>query len=155
MNEVKKGTFRQDLFYRLFGLPIDLPPLRERGKDILLLARHFIDNFCSDNGIPVKQLTSETIDRLMSYPWPGNVRELKSVIDLAVIMSPGDVLRASDLIFSHNDVVNDLISEEMTMKLYNRKILDFYLNKYQQNIPLVAQKLGISQATIYRMLKNK
>jgi transcriptional regulator with PAS, ATPase and Fis domain len=51
--------------------------------------------------------------------------------------------------------VNDLISEEMTMKLYNRKILDFYLNKYQQNIPLVAQKLGISQATIYRMLKNK
>ena len=155
LNEVKKGTFRQDLYYRLFGLPIDLPPLRERGKDILLLARHFIDNFCSENAIPVKQLTSETIDRLMSYPWPGNVRELKSVIDLAVIMSPGDVLRASDLIFSHNDVVNDLISEEMTMKLYNRKILDFYLNKYQQNIPLVAQKLGISLATIYRMLKNK
>jgi DNA-binding NtrC family response regulator len=153
-NEVKKGTIRQDLFYRLFGLPIDLPPLRERGKDVLLLSTYFIENFCRENNIPLKGITGEAIDRLMSYPWPGNVRELKSVIELAIIMSSGPDLKASDIVFSQVDIVNDLISEELTMKQYNKKILEFYLNKYQRDIPAISRKLGISQATIYRMLKE-
>lgn len=154
-NEVKKGNFRQDLFYRLFGLPIDLPPLRERGKDILLLARHFMENFCKENNIPVKELAPDAIDRLMGYSWPGNVRELRSVMELAIILSTGNTLKASDILFSQADTVNEIISEEMTMKQYNMKILEIYLNKYQNNIPSVAKKLGISQATIYRMLKDK
>jgi len=154
-NEVKKGTMRQDLYYRLFGLPIELPPLRERGKDVLLLAMHFIDNFCKENNLPLKELSGEAIDRLMGYPWPGNVRELKSVTELAIIMSSGDAIKASDIIFGQADMVSELIAEEMTMKQYDQKILEFYLNKYQHNIPFVAKKLGISQATIYRMLKGQ
>jgi two-component system, NtrC family, response regulator AtoC len=154
-NEVKKGTMRQDLYYRLFGLPIELPPLRERGKDILLLGVYFIDNFCKENNLPLKELSGEAIDRLMSYPWPGNVRELKSVTELAVIMSTGNAIKASDIIFGQADMVNELIAEEMTMKQYNHKILEFYLNKYQHDISIVAKKLGISQATIYRMLKSE
>jgi two-component system response regulator AtoC len=153
--EVKNGNFRQDLYYRLYGLPIDLPPLRERGKDILLLARHFIESFCIENSLPLKGLSTEAIDRLMSYPWPGNVRELKSVMDLAVIMSSGPTLAAGDIIFNNTDIMGDLVAEELTMKQYELKILDFYLNKYERNIPLVAQKLGISQATIYRMIKDR
>jgi two-component system, NtrC family, response regulator AtoC len=154
-NEVKKGNFRQDLFYRLFGLPIDLPPLRERGKDILLLARYFIENFCNENNILPKELAPDAIDRLMGYSWPGNVRELRSVVELAIILSSTNTLKASDLLFSQADALNEVLSEEMTMKQYNMKILDIYLNKYQHNIPIVAKMLGISQATIYRMLKDK
>ena len=153
--EVKNGNFRQDLYYRLFGLPIELPPLRDRGKDILLLAMHFMENFCRESNIPVRELSPDAMDRLMSYPWPGNVRELKSVIELAIIMSAGTNIKGNDILFSHADIVNDLISEEMTMKRYNLKILDFYLNKYNQNIPVVARKLGISPATIYRMIKDR
>ena len=155
LNEVKNGNFRQDLYYRLYGLPIDLPPLRDRGKDPLLLARHFIESFCSENNIPVKGLSAEAMDRLLGYSWPGNVRELKSVIELAVIMSSGPVLTASDIIFNSADPLGDIVGEEMSMKQYEMKILDFYMNKYQHNIPEVSRKLGISQATIYRMIKNR
>ncbi len=151
--EVRSGAFRQDLYYRLFGLPIELPPLRERGRDVLMLARHFVESFCQENRIPLKSIAPEAMDRLLSYPWPGNVRELKSVIELSAIMATGSTIGASDIIFSHSDIIDDLIPEEMTMKQYNRKILDFFLNKYQHNIPLVSEKLGISPATIYRMLK--
>jgi DNA-binding NtrC family response regulator len=153
-NEVKKGTFRQDLYYRLFGLPIDLPPLRDRGNDVLILARHFIDSFCRENNLPARKLSDEAIARLHSYSWPGNVRELKSVVELAVIMSVDETLKGSDIMFSHTDVLNDVLAEEMNLKEYNRKILAFYLNKYNHNIPLIAGKLGIGQATIYRMLKE-
>ena len=152
--EVKKGAFRQDLYYRLLGLPIDLPPLRERGQDVLILARHFITGFCKENNLPERIFTDEATARLLSYAWPGNVRELKSVIELSVIMSSGDSLTGSDIIFSHSDVLNDVLAEEMTLRAYNRKILAFYLNKYNQNIPLISKKLGIGQATIYRMLKE-
>ncbi len=153
-SEVKKGTFRQDLYYRLFGLPIDLPPLRERGNDVLILARHFMDGFCRDNNLTARKLSDEAMARLLGYSWPGNVRELKSVIELAVIMSAGETLKGSDIIFSHTDVLNDVLAEEMSMKDYNRKILAYYLNKYNRDIPLIAAKLGIGQATIYRMLKE-
>lgn len=154
-NEVKNGNFRQDLYYRLYGLPIELPPLRERGKDVLLLARHFMESFCQENNLPLKNLSPEAMDRLMGYSWPGNVRELKSVTDLAVIMSTGPAIAAGDIIFNNTDIMSDLVAEEMTMKEYEMKILDFYLNKFEHNIPVVAQKLGISPATIYRMIKDR
>lgn len=153
-NEVKNGNFRQDLYYRIFGFPIELPPLRDRGQDVLLLARHFIDNFCRENHIPPKALDGEAMAKLLNYPWPGNVRELKSVIELAVIMSGGDTVKNADITFSHSDLLTEILDEEMTMKSYNKKILDHYLHKYNQNIPLVARKLGIGQATVYRMLKR-
>jgi two-component system response regulator AtoC len=152
--EVKKGTFRQDLYYRLFGLPINLPPLREREKDVLILAHHFIEEFCKENQWPSRTLSEEAKARLLSYPWPGNVRELKSVIDLAMVMSSGNTLMDSDIMLSHSDFLTDVLSEEMTMRKYELNIVRFYLGKYQNNIKAVAEKLGIGQATIYRMLKE-
>ncbi|MDX9905225.1 MAG: sigma-54 dependent transcriptional regulator [Bacteroidales bacterium] len=153
--EVKKGTLRQDLFYRIFGLPIELPPLRERGKDILLLSKYFIENFCKENNLPLKEISNDACDRLMQYPWPGNVRELRSVIELAIIMSSGPNIKVSDILFSQADILYEIIGEEMSMKQYNKRILDYYLNKYQRNMPVIASKLGISMATIYRMLKDQ
>lgn len=153
-NEVKSGNFRQDLYYRLFGLPIDLPPLRERDQDVLILARHFMEGFCKENSLPLKVFSDEAAARLLSYSWPGNVRELKSVIELSIIMSSGDLLKGSDIIFSDTDILSDVLTNEMTLREYERKILAFYMNKYQKDIPLIASKLGIGQATIYRMLKE-
>ncbi len=153
-NEVKNGTLRQDLYYRLFGLQIDLPPLRERENDVLILARHFMDAYCKENHLPDKILSEEAKNRLMGYPWPGNIRELKSVIELAIVMSTCDTLAASDIMLSHSDLMADVLSDEMTLKEYDKTILKFYLKKYANNIKLVAQKLGIGQATVYRMLKE-
>lgn len=152
--ELKSGRLRQDLYYRLFGLTIDLPPLRERNNDVLILARHFMDTYCEDNQIQARKLSDNAMAKLMSYPWPGNVRELKSVIELSIVMSSGDSIDASDIILGHPGILSEVTSEEMTLKEYNRRILKFYLIKYHNNIKLVASKLGIGQATIYRMLKE-
>lgn len=152
--EVKDGNFRQDLYYRLFGLPIDMPPLRDRDKDVILLALHFLEEYCRENQLEPKKISETAMNKLMGYSWPGNVRELKSIIELGVVMSTGEMIEAADIIFSHSDLMIELVSEEMTMKKYNQKILDFYLNKYNRNIPAVSKILGISQATIYRMLKD-
>ncbi len=155
LSEVQGGKFRKDLYYRLFGFPIELPPLRERGQDVLMLARYFMDNFCRENRLPNKDLSEDARARLLSYPWPGNVRELRSVIELAVIMASGNILKGSDITFSHDDPVGEVLTEELSMRDYQMKILAYYLAKYHNNIPLVAKKLNIGQATIYRMLKRK
>jgi two-component system, NtrC family, response regulator AtoC len=152
--EVKKGAFRQDLYYRLYGLPIDLPPLRERENDVLILARYFMESFCEENQWPPKTISEDAKARLMGYSWPGNVRELKSVMELAMVMTSGDTLKASDIMLSQSDFLAEALSEELTLREYDLKIVRFYINKYQHNIKAVAEKLGIGQATIYRMLKE-
>lgn len=155
LEEVKKGTFREDLYYRLFGLPITLPPLREREKDILLLAKHFIDLFCKENNLPAKYFSEEAQLKLMAYPWPGNIRELKSVAELAVIMAPKEEIVAADILLSSANEITSIVAEELTLREYNLKIVQLFLSKYNDNIKLVAEKLGIGQTTIYRMLKGE
>lgn len=154
LSEVKEGNFREDLYFRLFGLTINLPPLRERGKDILLLARHFMGLFCKENGMPEKKLSSEANKKLMGYGYPGNIRELKSVVELAVVMSEEDTIQANDISFGTKDIVAEFSGEEMTLKEYNQRIVKQYLKTYDDDIKLVAQKLDIGQSTIYRMLKE-
>ena len=154
LSEVKEGNFREDLYFRLFGLTIELPPLRERGKDILLLAKHFISSFCKENGMPAKKLSSEASKKLMGYGYPGNIRELKSVVELAVVMSEGDTITDNDISFGTKDIVAEFSGEEMTLKEYNQRIVKHYLKTYDDDIKLVAQKLDIGQSTIYRMLKE-
>jgi DNA-binding NtrC family response regulator len=153
--EIKKGNFRQDLYYRLYGLPIDLPPLRERENDVIILAKHFVEQFCSENQMPLKTLTTEASARLLSYPFPGNIRELKSVVELAVTLADQSEIQADHIVFGQApDLLNDLFKQEMTLREYDFQILRNYLGKYQNNIKLVAEKLDIGVATIYRMLKE-
>lgn len=154
LSEVKEGNFREDLYFRLFGLTINLPPLRERGKDILLLANHFIAAFCEENNLPAKKLDKTANKKLMGYAFPGNVRELKSVVELSVVMSDTNTIVAEDISFGTKDVVAEFSGEELTLKEYNQRIVKHYLKTYDEDIKLVAQKLDIGQSTIYRMLKE-
>lgn len=152
--EVKAGNFREDLYYRLLGLPIELPPLRERGQDIILLARHFVERFATENGMPAFTFSPEAQRKLLAYSWPGNIRELRSVVELAAVMSNADIISPDVISLGAQDVLSEALSEEMTLRAYEYRILDFFLKKYNNNIKLVAEKLDIGQATIYRMLKE-
>ncbi len=153
--EIKAGRFREDLYYRLFGLPIELPPLRERGNDILLLAKHFGEQFCKENGMKFKPLSEDAQKKLVAYSFPGNVRELKSLIDLAIVMSGNEDIRATDIMLASSDTLTEVMSEELTLREYELLIIKSYLKKYDDNIKLVAEKLDIGQSTIYRMLKEQ
>jgi two-component system response regulator AtoC len=150
---VKNKSFREDLYYRLFGLPIELPPLRERGNDILLLARKFIDAFCEENNLTPPSISAAAQRKLLSQAFPGNVRQLKAVIELAVITSSGKEILPENIHTDDDDILPDLMAEEMSMRQYNQRILQTYLEKYDNDIPVVAEKLDISVATIYRMVK--
>ncbi|MFN8396493.1 MAG: sigma-54 dependent transcriptional regulator [Bacteroidia bacterium] len=154
VDAVREGKFREDLYYRLFGVPIELPPLRERGKDVLLIAKKIIESFCNENQLHDLQLSKEAQDRLTAYQWPGNIRELKSVMELACVMANGPEIEADDLRFGTVDIVPNIIQESMTMRDYTHRILKNFLDNHDNDIPLVAKKLDISVATIYRMLKE-
>ncbi len=154
LEEVKKGNFRQDLYYRLIGLPIELPALRHRGNDVVLLANHFIKQFCEENKLEKKSLHPDGVAKLLAYSFPGNVRELKSLIELAVTLSDGDEIGADNLILGSAGDEGDILNEEMTLREYDIRIVKKFLQKYDNNTKIVAEKLDIGVATIYRMLKE-
>lgn len=153
-NEVKKGNFRQDLFYRIYGLPIELPPLRERENDVLVLTKHFVNTFCAENKLSPKTISNEAINKLRVYSFPGNVRELRSIIELAVTLSDNDQITADNIILGNDDLLPDVMETEASLREYNLRIVHKYLEKYDNNIKVVAKKLDIGVATIYRMLKE-
>ncbi len=155
-DEVKNGRFREDLYYRLLGLPIELPPLRERGNDIVILAKHFLDEFTAENQLGKVKLDAGAQKKLLSYSWPGNVRELKAVIELAAVLCDNGDIEEKDINFNDRDNgLNDLLSKELTLKAYNQKIIQHFLDKYDRNVVDVARKLNIGKSTIYRMVKNQ
>ncbi len=152
--EVKKGTFREDLYYRLLGLPVQLPPLRERGGDVLVLAKSFVENFTKENGLEKKPLSANAQEKLLTHSYPGNVRELKAIVELAVVMADGDMVQDNDIIFSVESRDSDFLAKEKTLKAYTTDIIQRFLNKYSNNVLLVADKLDIGKSTIYRMIQN-
>lgn len=153
--EVQQGKFRQDLYYRLLGLPINLPPLKDRGNDILILASYFVDEFVSENGLEPKKFTPAAQEKLMKYAYPGNVRELRSIVELAVVMSDKNIIDTDQVKFNSTHMVTDFLGEENTLAEFNRKIIFYYLEKYDGNVVDAAKKLGVGKSTIYRMLKNE
>ncbi len=151
--EVRAGNFRQDLYYRLLGLPIQLPPLRDRDQDILLLAKFFADNACKENGIDPLELSAGLKSKLMDYPFPGNIRELKAVMELAVVLCDGKGISENDLNFASPGPLTELFQGDLTLKEYNRKIIAYFLDKYDNDVQKVAKKLDIGKSTIYNMKK--
>lgn len=152
---VKNGTFREDLYYRVLGLPIHLPPLRERENDVLIIAKHFMDNFCKENNLPKKNLSTEAKKKLMGHAFPGNVRELKSVIDLACVMAEEKEIEAEHLNVTSQNMITDFMLKEITLKEFTIKFIQFYLDKYNYDVLKVARKLDVGKSTIYRMIQNK
>jgi len=153
--DVKAGRFREDLYYRLLGLPIELPPLRQRGNDILILAHHFIDNFCRENDMPVKILSEKAQKKLLSYGFPGNVRELKSVIELAVTMSGEGAMEPSDLLLDQDEPSSMIVSNTLTMREYEIRIIKASIKRFNGDIRQAAESLDIGVSTIYRILKEE
>lgn len=153
--EVRKGNFREDLYYRLLGLNIQLPPLRERENDIILLANHFLEQAIDRDQLPPLRFSKEAKQKLLSYSYPGNVRELQAMVDLAAVMTTGEVVRPEDIEFRSLTPEAGFLTQELTMEEYKRKIIFHFLEKYDRDVLLVAKKLDIGKSTIYRMLKEE
>lgn len=151
---VRSGDFREDLYYRMLGLPVHMPPLRNREGDVILLGKFFSDDFCKNNGMQPKHLSLSAQEKLKSYHFPGNVRELKAIIELAAVMSNNNEIEAGDINFSSLGSVEDIFSEEITMKEYHNKIIRYFLKKYDDKVRLVAKKLDIGKSSIYNMIKE-
>jgi len=153
--EVKKGNFREDLYYRLNVIPINLPPLRERKGDIPLLAEYFLKRLSTKSGKGIKELSPSAMQSLINYNWPGNVRELENVLEYAFVLTKGKVigakalppaLRSSDISWN-KDKIASLEDNE-------KKFLIEMLNEFNWNKLQVAKRLGISRSTLYAKLKK-
>lgn len=152
--EVQKGNIREDLYYRLLGLPIELPPLRDRGDDIILLAKHFLKDYAEESKIPIPSLAESALEKLKKYPFPGNVRELKAIIELSAVLANDDLIEENNINFNSAHGTSDFLINEDTLQGYVRKIIKYYLQKHNDNVLLVAKKLDVGKSTIYRMIKN-
>ena len=157
LQEVKDGNFREDLYYRLNVIPINLPPLRERRNDIPLQARYFMRRFAAEQGKDIDEFSSEAMRLLLTYSWPGNVRELENCIEHAVVLAPGKRIEASDLPsvlhLSADSEVTDTM-ETGTIKDNEAKLLKEVLADCDWNKKEAARRLGISRNTLYRKLKK-
>ena len=153
--EVRKGNFREDLYYRLLGLPVTLPPLRERGNDTLLLAKHFIDEYAEENDMGILKLSSKAQIKLFKYSWPGNIRELKAVVELCCVMTDSDLIEEEHITFNSTGSIDTLLQNEMTLEEYKNRIVKHFLDKYNSDVVNVAKRLDIGKSTIYRMLQER
>lgn len=152
--EVKEGRFRQDLYYRLMGLPVTLPPLRERNGDVVLLADTFLREFCQQNSLPPLRFSDAARQQLRQYSFPGNVRELKAVVELAAVLADGELIQPKDLSLRntlHSEADGD---EVLPLREQVAGIVQHYLDLYSGNILQVAHVLKIGKSTIYRMIQN-
>ena len=153
--EIMKGNFREDLYYRLLGLPINLPPLRERENDTLIIAKYFIDQFCKENNLVKKSLSLSAKQKLITYTFPGNIRELKSIIDLACVMSETEEINEEDLQINFTHMMgNHLKNGSYTLKDYTIKLIQQFLEEYDHDVVKVAGKLNVGKSTIYRMINS-
>jgi DNA-binding NtrC family response regulator len=153
-DEVRAKSFREDLYYRLLGLPIHLPPLRERGQDIILIGKHFLDQFTRENQMPKMKIGDDARKKLLGYLFPGNVRELKAIVELAAVLSDGRELKAEDISFNSQIHTDNFMQKEMTLQAYTYHIIRSFLKKYDDNVLEVARRLDIGKSSIYRYLKE-
>lgn len=153
--EVRQGRFREDLYYRIMGLPIHLPPLRDRGNDILVLAKHFADAFCIENKLSPVVLTESACEKLLQYAYPGNIRELKAIIELAVVLCDSHAVVAQDILLGSSEGNAFLYAENKTLKDYTTEIIQHYMYQYEGNVAKVASVLDLGKSTIYKMIQQK
>lgn len=152
--EISKGNFREDLYYRLNVIPIQLPPLRERREDIPLLVEHFLKKYSEQMGTSSKGLSREAMAKLMTHDWPGNVRELENLIERSLVLSQSDVIGPDELAFepsaNSTPIVEKAVNEDMTLgeleDMYIREVLKKTGGKKEQ----AAKILGINRRTLYR-----
>jgi two-component system nitrogen regulation response regulator NtrX len=164
--EIRKGTFREDLFYRLSVIPFEVSPLRERKEDIALLATHFLGLFSREYGKRQKTLSRDAVDLLLQYAWPGNVRELRNVIERMVIMVPHEVIERQDLTSSlrlrpqsdiepvagPGDDIDGTLREARDE--FEKAFILRRLRETHWNITRAAERLGIERSNLHRKMKG-
>ena len=158
--QVEKGVFREDLYYRLAVVPLGLPALRERREDIPLLVEHCIKKYCSQNHFPLKSVSAKALQLLLDAPWPGNVRELENVIERAVLLSPGAEIRPEAL-FPHQPPARGEGEGQFlpqvakaAQEVVEREKIREVLHRARGVRSRAARLLGISRATLYTKLKR-
>jgi len=155
LQAVKGGHFREDLYYRLNVIPLQLPPLSKRRNDIPLQARFFMKRYAIEQGKDVKEFSSEAMRLLLDYPWPGNVRELENSIEHAVVLAKGNQIEVPDLPPAlHHPTSRVALGTKRTIMDNEAKLLREALDECGWNKKQTAQKLGISRNTLYRKLKK-
>lgn len=150
---VKAGEFREDLLYRINTIHIEVPPLRERKEDIVLLADFFLNRFSKKYNKPDMVLSDKAIAKLEGYTWPGNVRELQHAIEKAVILSDSNILQDYDF---HTRAVEDRASviDSISIEEMEKILIEKSLKKHNKNISVVAEELGITRPTLYNKMKK-
>jgi transcriptional regulator with PAS, ATPase and Fis domain len=151
---VRRGEFREDLYYRLNVVPIQLPALRARGDDIVALARHFLDRFAAEYALPPLTLGAPVIRALREHRWPGNIRELRNAIERAVLLSPGASLELSDVVDSGAPpfTASGELPFPSTLAELNRAAVARMLELCGGNKTETARRLGISRPRLQRLL---
>ncbi|MCC6277552.1 MAG: sigma-54-dependent Fis family transcriptional regulator [Oligoflexia bacterium] len=151
---IKEEKFREDLYYRLNVLPIQIPPLRDRPQDIPHLVDHFIQKFSAQNNTHTKGVTPEAMAKLMASPWPGNVRELENLIERAVVMSPNEMLTEDDImgraIESARESFQQLYSDNPSLDELEERYIKLILAQVGHKKEAAAKILGINRRTLYR-----
>ena len=155
---VNEGKFRDDLFYRLSVVAVDLPPLRERREDIPLLVKTFLDEFSRENGKQVREVTPEALNVLLAYDWPGNVRELRNAIEQMVVLARAERLTVRDVppqVRGGADLTKiSVVRTGMTVEEAERQLIVQALKETDGNRTQAARKIGISRRTLHRKLKQ-
>ena len=160
LEEIRRGAFREDLYYRLSVIPFEVPPLRERQEDIPILARYFLQSFCQEHGKPEKDLSPEAMQLLVDYHWPGNVRELRNVIERMVIMVAAKTIQPVDLLPSlrrggaRREVwpIPDGTLREARSR-FEREFILRRLEENQWNVTRTAERLGIERSNLHRKMR--
>ena len=150
ISEVKNGNFREDLFYRLNVIHLEIPPLKDRLEDIIPLSEHFLQKYCKINNLGKKTLDEKALKKLQAHFWPGNVRELENTIHRSILISTTSKIEEKDI-----SVINTSEEENLeSLEAMEKKAIDKALNKYNKNYDLVAKVLGISINTLQNKLKH-
>jgi two-component system nitrogen regulation response regulator NtrX len=155
--EIDNGLFRSDLYFRLNVIPIEVPPLRSRGNDVVLLAEHFLRRFAAETGTPRKKLSAGAATKLRAYHWPGNVRELRNVIERLAILLKNDTIEPEDVQLGTRvppapaDIAANLTLREARDEFEKQYILT-RLREFAGNVSRTADALGVERSNLYRKL---
>ncbi|HEY6147034.1 MAG TPA: sigma-54 dependent transcriptional regulator [Thermoanaerobaculia bacterium] len=156
--EIRRGTFREDLYFRLAVVPIEVPPLRDRAEDIPMLAAHFLGEASARFGRRPKALSPAALDALAAHRWPGNVRELKNVIERVVILSSGDEIGPDDFHFPREGESADGPRPDAPLREarddFERRYILAALKRYRGNVSRAAEALDLERSNLYRKLKS-
>lgn len=149
---VEEGTFRQDLLYRINTIELHIPPLRERGNDIQLLADYFLTRYARKYKKEIKGLSRDARTKLQNYDWPGNVRELQHAIERAVILSDGQMLKPENFMFQPSAARKKIETEELNLSILEKEAIERALRRADGNVTRAAELLGITRFALYRKL---